>query len=634
MKGRLFGNRYEIVEYLGGGGMAQVYKSWDRLLERAVTIKFLREGLTNDEEFVRRFRREAQAIASLSHPNIVNVYDVGREGETDYIVMEYIDGPTLKEVIRRRGPLPPVEAVNLARQICDALEHAHENKIIHRDIKPHNILLTNSGRVKVTDFGIARSTTQNTMTMDRTIVGSVHYLSPEQARGLPVDEKSDIYSLGVVLYELLTGRVPFQGETPIAVALQQIQEQPQALSEIQEEVPQALEEIVLRALEKSAERRYNNARALREDLEHVFTGTIVGRLPLDDDSPTMRLDLPIPLEKDRVSESNKTPQTEQKAKKVQEESSSPVNWKVLLSSLLLLALIAFASSFAWQRYMNVPEVMLPRVVGMHYREAIEAIQKEGLQVQVEAVHHREVARDLVISQDPEGNRMVKQTREVRLTVSQGPKLHPVPPVTGMTEREAILRLQEADFAYEITEEYSERGAVGTVLSQRPAANTEQPAGTVIELRISKGPQRQGLMPALIGLSAEEAKTLLKPLEVQIEQQEEKSDRHDAGTVLSQDPSANSRVDKGATVRITISTMAEVQIQEQEQKKVTPITLLIPEESSEAPVRILLIQGEQTKEVYAGTHKGGDTVSQQVEYTGQATIQGFINGEKVLERKVE
>ncbi|WP_170270093.1 Stk1 family PASTA domain-containing Ser/Thr kinase [Heliorestis acidaminivorans] len=631
MKGRIFGNRYEIVEYLGGGGMAQVYKSWDRVLERAVTIKFLREGLTNDEEFVRRFRREAQAIASLSHPNIVNVYDVGREGETDYIVMEYIDGPTLKEVIRRNGSLEPVEAVNLARQICDALEHAHEKGIIHRDIKPHNILLTASGRVKVTDFGIARSTTQNTMTMDRTIVGSVHYLSPEQARGLPVDEKSDIYSLGVVLYELLSGHVPFQGETPIAVALQQVQQNPPPISKSTPEIPRTLEEVVMRTLEKNPERRYGNAKALKDDLDHVFSGTIVGRLPLEDDSPTVRLEQPLPWQEHGKLETREPSYSNNKNEK--EEPTARINWKIVLSSLLLLALIAFASTFAWQRYMNVPEVMLPRVVDMHYMEAIEAIENVGLQVQVERVNHNQIAREVVISQDPEGNRMVKATREVRLTVSLGPKLDRVPYVTGMTQREALIKLQEAEFSYDVVEEYDNRRPAGTVISQKPAANTEQPIGTIIELLVSRGPENQPIMPALTGLSIEEAKTVLAPLEVRIEQREEASDSFGQGLIIGQNPASNSNVEKGSTVTITISTGAEEKKAEIEKKKTT-VTIMIPEERTESKVRIILQQGAETIEAYSGTHAGGDAVTRQVEYQGRAIIQGFLDGEKVFERQVE
>ncbi len=224
MEGRKLGGRYEILYRVGGGGMAVVYKAKDLLLNRYVAIKVMNESLSNDTEFIRRFSREAQAAASLSHPNVVNVYDVGREGHIHYIVMEYVEGPTLKEYIQENGPLPPEDAVHIASQICDALAHAHDNQIIHRDIKPHNILLGKNGRVKVTDFGIARAATSSTITQTGSVMGSVHYFSPEQARGGVIGEKSDLYSLGIVMYEMVTGELPFDGDSAIGIALKHLQE--------------------------------------------------------------------------------------------------------------------------------------------------------------------------------------------------------------------------------------------------------------------------------------------------------------------------------------------------------------------------------------------------------------------------
>lgn len=268
MTARILGGRYQLQEAIGGGGMAIVYRAVDTLLDRVVAIKMLRAQFAEDEEFVLRFRQEAQAAARLAHPNIVNVYDVGVDEKEYYIVMEYVDGPTLKDVIIERAPLPVEEAIDISKQICNALSQAHEQHIVHRDIKPHNILLTKFGVVKVTDFGIARAVTGNTIT-DRqatSVLGSVHYFSPEQARGAKTDAKSDIYSLGVVMYEMLTGSLPFSGTSPVSVALKHLRERFIEPREMNKAIPQSLENIILRCLVKSPDGRYADMNAVKADL--------------------------------------------------------------------------------------------------------------------------------------------------------------------------------------------------------------------------------------------------------------------------------------------------------------------------------------------------------------------------------
>ncbi|SFG35063.1 serine/threonine protein kinase [Planifilum fulgidum] len=272
MEGRKLGGRYEILYRVGGGGMAVVYKAKDLLLNRYVAIKVMNESLSNDTEFIRRFSREAQAAASLSHPNVVNVYDVGREGHIHYIVMEYVEGPTLKEYIQESGPLPPEEAVYIATQICDALAHAHDNQIIHRDIKPHNILLGYNGRVKVTDFGIARAATSSTITQTGSVMGSVHYFSPEQARGGVIGEKSDLYSLGIVMYEMVTGELPFDGDSAIGIALKHLQEQAVEPRQLRPDLPDDVNRVILKALEKDPNQRFASARAMMQELQYILHG--------------------------------------------------------------------------------------------------------------------------------------------------------------------------------------------------------------------------------------------------------------------------------------------------------------------------------------------------------------------------
>lgn len=270
MEGKKLGGRYEVISRVGGGGMAVVYKAKDLLLYRYVAIKVLNESLSNDSEFIRRFSREAQAAASLSHPNVVNVYDVGTEGHTHYIVMEYVEGPTLKEWIQQNGPLPPETVVDIASQICDGLAHAHENQIVHRDIKPHNILLGPGGRAKVTDFGIARAATSSTITQTGSVMGSVHYFSPEQARGGVIGERSDLYSLGVVMYEMVTGRLPFDADSAIAIALKHLQEPVEDPRKYAADLPDSIRNIILKALEKDPEKRFASAKEMMQDLRYAL----------------------------------------------------------------------------------------------------------------------------------------------------------------------------------------------------------------------------------------------------------------------------------------------------------------------------------------------------------------------------
>lgn len=270
MEGKKLGGRYEIISRVGGGGMAVVYKAKDLLLYRYVAIKVLNESLSNDSEFIRRFSREAQAAASLSHPNVVNVYDVGTEGHTHYIVMEYIEGPTLKEWIQQNGPLPPETVVDIASQICDGLAHAHENQIVHRDIKPHNILLGPGGRAKVTDFGIARAATSSTITQTGSVMGSVHYFSPEQARGGVIGERSDLYSLGIVMYEMVTGRLPFDADSAIAIALKHLQEPVEDPRTYAADLPDSIRHIILKALEKDPEQRFASAKVMMQELRYAL----------------------------------------------------------------------------------------------------------------------------------------------------------------------------------------------------------------------------------------------------------------------------------------------------------------------------------------------------------------------------
>lgn len=497
MIGKTLANRYLIEEKIGEGGMAVVYKARDNFLNRWVTVKVLRDQFAMDESFVRRFRREAQAAASLSHPNVVSIFDVGEEDNTYYIVMEFIDGQSLKELITRKEKLPFQEAVEIAREICEALVNAHQNKIIHRDIKPHNILITGEGRVKVTDFGIARAVTASTVTYNnKSIMGSVHYFAPEQARGDMVGEKADIYSLGIVLYEMVTGIVPFSGDSPISIALQHLQEDIKSPASINAEVPYFLEKIIIKAVQKDPDLRYGDAREMLSDLKQWLAENQEGRNSLQKPVVTNRgrsyfLDL-----EEEDGEDGEEDTREKRNKKVKKGSKKSaraqerLSWLAagLLAFVLFIAAVGF--SFNWLRsFLQVSEIQVPEVVNKSVQEATSLLQGAGLEAVITGeTYHDDIQGGHVISQDPGAGRRVKQGREIQLTVSKGLATIEVPLVEGMTLLEARLILQESELVLDNEEEFSTEIPAGRIISQDPGEGFKLNKGDVVMVVVSKGSQ--------------------------------------------------------------------------------------------------------------------------------------------------
>lgn len=522
MIGKKLGGRYEILERIGGGGMALVYMGLDNLLHRKVAVKVLRQQYVHDEEFIRRFRREAQSAASLSHPNVVSIYDVGQEGDIHYIVMEYIEGTTLNDLIKERAPLQVEEAVRYAAQICDALEHAHHNEIIHRDIKPHNILIGKNGRVKVTDFGIARAATSSTITQTGSVVGSVHYFSPEHAKGTSTGEKSDLYSLGIVLYQMLTGRLPFLGESPISVALKHLQEDVEEPRKVNPLIPQSVENVILKAMRKKPEERYQSAREMLGDLETCLQPerrnepkvTFDDDDGIDDEStrviPAIRPNQLNAAERSEpLEERAEWREDPREAKRKKRGWIKPTVWIVVL----LLILGGMWMAVGWVKNLfTVPDIVVPNVVGSNVVEAKEKLRSAQLEAVVSEEPSDTVPKDQVMRQDPEANIKTK-TKTVKLVVSSGAAKQKMPGLTGMSIKDARERLSgiglDPDKQIEVDSQFSDSVAVDTVMTQFPGVDEQiDPKTAVVRLTVSKG-KESFKMPNLVGMTLTDAKKAIQ-----------------------------------------------------------------------------------------------------------------------------
>lgn len=565
MIGKQLGGRYEILGRVGGGGMAIVYKGLDILLHRHVAVKVLRQQYVHDEEFIQRFRREAQAAASLSHPNVVSIYDVGQEEDIHYIVMEYIEGTTLNELIKERAPLQVEEAVHIAGQICDALDHAHHNQIIHRDIKPHNILMGKNGRVKVTDFGIARAVTSSTITQTGSVVGSVHYFSPEHAKGTPTGEQSDLYSLGIVMYQMLTGRLPFLGESPISVALKHLQEDVEEPRKVNPLIPQSVENIILRAMRKSTSERYRSAKDMLSDLESCL-------LPHRRNEPKVNFldDDELDEEKTRVMpalrpgqyavvEDDDDPQP--RAKETAPPETKKKGWvKPLVWFVVLMALVGgmwYAVQYVQQK-LAVQRVDIPNVVDKPLAEAKKILEDNKLRVEVESQNDEAKPKDIVIRQS-QSNMQVNAGATIKLTVSDGPEIKKMPDVTKLKLADAKTKLISFGFKSEnikIDQQFLE-AEPETVTSQKPAVNEEYtlPGDVKVELIVSKG-RETFKMPNLVGKTENEAKTFLSANRLKLSKDgivRQPSYKQSKGRVTKQFPfEPDDDVTPGTEITLTVS----------------------------------------------------------------------------------
>ena len=630
MIGKVLGNRYEIIEKIGGGGMALVYKAKCRLLNRYVAIKILRSEFIGDEEFVKKFKRESQSAASLSHPNIVGIYDVGMEDEIYYIVMEYIKGQTLKELIKAKGALNPEFATNIAIQIAYALEHAHNNHIVHRDIKSHNIMLNEDRTVKVTDFGIARAVSSCTITNTGNIIGSVHYFSPEQARGGYTDEKSDIYSLGVVMYELVTGRLPFEGETPISVALKHIQEDAVSPRTINNKIPKSLEDIIMKCMDKDISKRYCSVSEIISDLKQSLimpNGDFVKRNKGIDENtkkiaPIKVIDISSKFNSTGISESEVTESLEDKT---EEDGKNNKNSKkiVLLAVLsgLILALIVTGGYFAIRSVFNVKVVNVPDVIGKTEEEARLELQKYDLIMDVaERIYNKDIPEGQIIRQEQKPNQTNKITNPVSVFISKGPRKVPVPPIIGKNYDEVDIVLEGVGLEEgDVTQEYSQYPS-GVVIRQSISPGISVDEGTRIDYVISGGPEKF-FMINLIGSTIEEAKNQIIMLDLILgDTPESYSDEHPKGTVIDQSVKVGTEISKKSVIDLVVSKGPE-----EKPAKKTYLNIDLPKNLDRMKVTVFKIEGDKNSLIYENTHSSSDSpLKIEVSGSGKVTFEVYIN----------
>lgn len=644
LEGSVIGNRYEILEKIGNGGMATVYKALDKILNRYVAVKILREEFTTDEEFIKRFNAEAQSAARLTHPNIVSVFDVGQEYNVYYIVMELIQGKTLKQIIDEDGFLSWKWSVNIAIQIASALEMAHKNNIIHRDIKPHNIMITEDGVAKVTDFGIAKAVSNSTITAFGTTLGSVHYFSPEHARGGYTDSKSDLYSLGVVMYEMVTGKVPFDADTPVSIALKHMQEEPVEPKKINQNVPFAINQIIMKALRKDPNDRYQNASEMIKDLNMALKRPEGGFIDETNytDGLTRRIQT---IDDSEIRNDNKN--IKENEEEQEQLSFFQAHKKVIISGIIALVfLIVFiATLFITLGVANSStpdDVQIPDVVGKTQEQAKIAVENAKLKFVVgKEVYSAEVPEGCVVSQDPtyKNNYSIKEGNTITVIISKGIELVKMPKVAGEEYAKAETTLTDLGLKIKRIDEISQEIPEGYIIKQETAQDTEIEVGTEVVIHVSKGNGKKKFnVPDVVGKNREDAKNELTELGMEVTIKEKEDTSKSDGEVLEQSIAADSPSEEGTKITLTVNKIvanvqgtinvkvktlankyAPLETPSEEEDNTTTVT--------DKNVTLKIVVNSDT--IYdRSISRDTDNINQTFEGKGNVVVKVYINGIKV------
>ena len=658
MINKILANRYEILEKIGTGGMGNVFKAHDRKLDRIVAIKVLKLEYNEDNNFIRKFKRESLAAASISHPNIVSIYDVGTEKvedkEVHYIVMEYIDGKTLKDLINDEGRLSEKRALNYCIQIAEALKVAHSKHIVHRDIKSQNIMVTRDDRIKVTDFGIARVADNTTVTATNAVMGSVHYFSPEQARGAKVDNRSDIYSLGIVLFEMLTGRLPFDADNPVSVALMQVQSQMPKPSDFIKSIDPSVDALVLKMTEKDPNDRYRDVFDLIKDIKDYTIGARTFSVKRDYEEDDRTVVTPVVNRKQNRNHSNNLDNDRQKPKKVvkKKKSAAPAILGIF-SAIVIIALLIYVVPKAIKGMKNsdvVEKIAVENYIGKTREEAKELIEAQGLVLDVNTVENENEPDGVVLGQKPEEGTSVDKGSTITLEINELPDSVPVPPLKGLTKEEAQKTLEDNSLKLgSVEEEFNEEVEEGKVIYSNPDGGYSVKRGTAVKIIISKGIDKTPIVLSdYKGMDQDVVVNQLKSFGFTVVIENGYSNKVAEGQVYDMDPKPNQSVDKGSTVTLFISKGAKINEEEETEdnednqnednyNKVNHVKVKVPDDGSTHNVSAERVKDGSGNKIGATSVwnynvDGGDVSN--VELIGPGEYNIYVDGNLVKTEKIK
>lgn len=630
--GKILQGRYEILKPIGFGGMADVYLARDILLDRQVAVKVLKDQFLKDKKQLAQFEREAKSAARLIHPSIINIYDVCEEEGIHYIVMEYVQGITLKAYEEQKGRLELSQTVSIAAQLAAALQHAHRHNIIHCDIKPQNILLAENMVPKIVDFGISRMVSDETVVFNANVVGSVHYFSPEQAKGEQVTAQSDIYSLGVVLYEMITGHVPFDGSTALAVARMHIEADPKPLTDYVPDVPPKLQEIINKALAKHLSDRYQTADEMRRDLLAVKAELIGDKVSLTQDygsfAEAKEIENPVPAAdfSERDATRVMKPITPFDPKKAARKRKLKKIATYLLSAFIVLCVLI--GGYFWY---TTPNIVVPNVVGMTVVEAQKTLEEAGFKIKLEEAYDANVTPGTVMKQDPKANTTRKSGSEITITICRGLELLKVPNVVGSSYESAKQTLAQSGFTVgTVTKTWDDSKTAGQVLKQSPKPDSRAPKNSPIDLVINEQEEakpKKVAMPGILGTSLDNAQSKLNNLGLSVAEIKTVDSSKPANTVIAVTPETGAEVSSDSKIVLTVSSGKEPA---QPAANSQYVEFVVPG-SGEHNVQITVSDSQKQWVAVSGKYKGGTRVRQKISASGPAKIYFYVD-QKLIEEK--